>query len=63
MSEFDDALKDAEMNFVPSLMDSQTGEETEDLLTEIDNDLSGIDGSVCGDREKIEQLKIFESVL
>ena len=61
LSELDDTLKDTRKYSVPSpnMIDRQR----DHLLTGIDNDLSEINGSVCGIREKIEKLKTFESVL
>ena len=58
LSEFDDALVDAQMKSVPSpnMLDIQRRR----LLEEIDNDLSDISESVCGIGEKIEQLKSCE---
>ena len=55
LSEFDDALVDAQMKFVPgpNMPDIQRRR----LLAEIDSDLSDISESVCGIGEKIEQLK------
>ena len=58
LSEFDDALIDAQMNSVPG--PNITDIRRQRLLTEIDSDLSDISGSVCGIGEKIEQLKTFE---
>ena len=58
LSEFDDALIDAQMNSVPG--PNITDIRRQRLLTEIDSDLSNINGSVCGIGEKIEQLKTFE---
>ena len=60
LSEFDDALVDAQMKFVPG--PSMTDIRRRWLIAEIDNDLSNTSGSVCGIGEKIEQLKLFESV-
>ena len=55
LSEFDDALVDAQMKSVPgpNMADIQRRR----LLAEIDSDLSDISESVCGIGEKIEQLK------
>ena len=58
LSEFDDALIDAQMKSVPG--PNITDIRRQRLLTEIDSDLSDISGSVCGIGEKIEQLKTFE---
>ena len=58
LSEFNDALVDARMRFVPG--PNTTDIRRRRLLTEIDSDLSDISGSVCGIGEKIEQLKTFE---
>ena len=56
LSEFDDALVDAQMKSVPgpNMLDISR----QRLLAEIDSDLSDISESVCGIGEKIEQLKI-----
>ena len=58
LSEFDDALIDAQMNSVPG--PNITDIRRRRLLAEIDNNLSNINGSVCSIGEKIEQLKTFE---
>ena len=58
LSEFNDALVDAQMRFVPGT--NTTDIRRRRLLAEIDSDLSDISGSVCGIGEKIEQLKTFE---
>ena len=58
LSEFNDALIDAQMNSVPG--PNITDILRRRLLAEIDNELSNINGSVCGIGEKIEQLKTFE---
>ena len=58
LSEFNDALIDAQMNSVPG--PNITDILRQRLLAEIDSDLSNINGSVCGIGEKIEQLKTFE---
>ena len=58
LSEFNDALIDAQMNSVPG--PNITDISRQRLLAEIDSDLSDISGSVCGIGEKIEQLKTFE---
>ena len=58
LSEFNDALVDARMRFVPG--PNTTDIRRRRLLAEIDSDLSDISGSVCGIGEKIEQLKTFE---
>ena len=58
LSEFNDALIDAQMNSVPG--PNITDIRRQRLLAEIDSDLSNINGSVCGIGEKIEQLKTFE---
>lgn len=60
-SEVDNAFKDAQMNFVPGPNELDILRER--LLTEIDNDLSEMNESVCRIGEKIEQLKAFERVL
>ena len=60
LSEFDDALVDAQENFVPS--PSITDIRRRRLLTEINSDLLDISGSVCGIGEKIEQLKSLENI-
>ena len=59
LSEFDDALVDAQEKFVPS--PSSTDTRRRRLLGQIDNDATDISGSVCGIGEKIEQLKTFEN--
>ena len=61
LSEFDDALMDAQTNSVPSpnVADIQRRR----LIAEIDSDLSDLSEGVCGIGEKIEQLKSFESIL
>ena len=58
LSEFDDALVDAQMNSVPSpnMIDIQHRR----LLAEINENLSDLSRGVYGIREKIEQLKTFE---
>ena len=58
LSEFNDALIDAQMNSVPG--PNITDISRQRLLAEIDSDLSNINGSVCGIGENIEQLKTFE---
>ena len=58
LSEFNDALIDAQMNSVPG--PNITDISRQRLLAKIDNELSNISGSVCGIGENIEQLKTFE---
>ena len=58
LSEFNDALIDAQMNSVPG--PNITDISRQRLLAEIDSKLSNINGSVCSIGEKIEQLKTFE---
>ena len=61
LSEFDDALVDAQTSSVPG--PNITDIRRRRLLTEIDSDLSDVSKGVCGIGEKIEQLKSFESIL
>lgn len=59
VSEFDDALRDAQESFVssPNMRDTQR----EELLEAIDSDLSDIDKRVCEIGEEIEKFKKFKS--
>ena len=57
-SELNDAFKDAQRNFIPG--PNEIDIQRERLLTEINNDLSDLNESVCGIGEKIEQLRTFE---
>lgn len=61
LSEFDDALVDAQTSFVPSPNIADISRRR--LLTEIDSNVSNVSVSVADIAEKIEQLKSFEGVL
>ena len=61
LSEFDDALMDAQTNSVPG--PNQSDIQRRRLIAEIDSNVSDVSKSVCGIGEKIEQLKSFESIL
>lgn len=61
LSEFDDALIEAQTGFVPS--PNMRDRQRERLLKGIDSDLSDISVSVCGIGEKIERLKSFKGIL
>ena len=60
LSAFDDALIDAQENFMPS--PSITDIRRRRLLLEIDDGAVDISGIVCGIEEKIEQLESFENI-